>query len=134
MCKAQKYVSHDVLSLSILGCIYVPQHEFDLLKFNYACTMGKIILLAANVQWKTTMACASGIANMNTCEISNILSKKSMKLSWIQSISLKYILNIFIMANGSKIQIGFKSLKTFVKVTNLDYCALNVFVWIVKKR
>ncbi len=38
------------------------------------------------------------------------------------------------MANGSKIQIGFKSLKTFVKVTNLDYCALNVFVWIVKKR
>jgi hypothetical protein len=71
---------------------------------------------------------------MNTCEISNILSKKSMKLGWIQSIPLKYILNIFIMANGSKIQIGFKSLKTFVKITNLDYCALNVFVWIVKKR
>ncbi len=101
MCKAQKYVSHDVLSLSILGCIYVPQHEFDLLKFNYPWTMGKIILLGANVQWKTTMAhfegekdnftCASGIANMNTCEISNILSKKSMKLGWIQSIPLKYI-------------------------------------------
>jgi hypothetical protein len=28
---------------------------------------------------------------MNTCEISNILSKKSMKLGWIQSIPLKYI-------------------------------------------
>ncbi len=32
------------------------------------------------------------------------------------------------MANGSKIQIDFKSLKTFVKVTNLKYCALNVFI------
>jgi hypothetical protein len=48
MCKAQKYVSRDVLFLSILGCIYVPQHEFDLLRFNYAWTMGKIILLRAN--------------------------------------------------------------------------------------
>ncbi len=32
------------------------------------------------------------------------------------------------MANGSKIQIGFKCLRTFVKVTNLDDCALNVFI------
>ncbi len=32
------------------------------------------------------------------------------------------------MANGSKIQIDFNSLKTFVKVTNLDFYALNVFI------
>jgi hypothetical protein len=50
MCKAQKYVSCDVIFLSILGCIYVPQHEFDLLRFNYAWTMDNIILLGANVQ------------------------------------------------------------------------------------
>jgi hypothetical protein len=38
------------------------------------------------------------------------------------------------MANGSKIQIDFNSLKTFVKVTNLDFYALNVFIWIIKKK
>ncbi len=62
-------------SSSFQAVLCVPQHEFDLLRFNSAWTMGKIILLRANGAMISNYGTflsgekqASGIANMNTCE------------------------------------------------------------------